>query len=96
MKKTQQMTVSRKFVDIMTEYNKIQMEHRDASKGQMKRQMELAGTNLSDDDLETMLEEGGRAQLLGHVQVLHTNGSHTFKQVINEKNEIKYWLQISR
>ena len=74
MKKTQQMTVSRKFVDIMTEYNKIQMEHRDASKGQMKRQMELAGTNLSDDDLETMLEEGGRAQLLGHVQVQSTRG----------------------
>jgi hypothetical protein len=36
---------------------------------QMKRQMELAGTNLSDDELENMLEEGGRAKLLGHVQV---------------------------
>jgi hypothetical protein len=35
----------------------------------MKRQMELAGTNLSDDELENMLEEGGRAKLLGHVQV---------------------------
>jgi t-SNARE complex subunit (syntaxin) len=35
MKKTQHMTVSRKFVDIMTEYNKIQMEHRDASKNQV-------------------------------------------------------------
>ena len=33
--------------------------------------MELAGTNLSDDELETMLEEGGRAQLLGHVQVIN-------------------------
>ena len=69
MKKTQHMTVSRKFVDVMTEYNKIQLEHRDASKSQMKRQMELAGTNLSDDELENMLEEGGRAKLLGHVQV---------------------------
>jgi len=69
MKKTQHQGVSRKFVEVMTEYNKIQLEHRDASKSQMKRQMELAGTNLTDDDLETMLEEGGRAQLLGHVQV---------------------------
>jgi hypothetical protein len=35
----------------------------------MKRQMELAGTNLSDDELDHMLEEGGRAKLLGHVLV---------------------------
>lgn len=69
MKKTQHQGVSRKFVEVMTEYNRIQLEHRDASKGQMKRQMELAGTNLTDDELENMLEEGGRAQLLGHVQV---------------------------
>lgn len=32
MRKTQQMTVSRKFVEIMTEYNKIQVEYRDDSK----------------------------------------------------------------
>ena len=40
----------------MTEYNKIQVEYREQSKGKIARQMELAGKTATDEELEQMLE----------------------------------------
>ena len=69
IRKTQQMTTSRRFVGVMTEYNQIQVDYREASKQQIKRRMELVGQEPSDEELEQMLEGGGGAQLTGHIQV---------------------------
>ena len=33
----------RRFVEVMTEYNQIQVDYREQSKQKIKRQMELAG-----------------------------------------------------
>jgi hypothetical protein len=63
------MTVSRKFVEIMTEYNKIQVDYRDESKKKIARQMELAGSAVTDEELEHMLEAGDGAMLMGHVKI---------------------------
>ena len=63
------MTVSRKFVEIMTEYNKIQVDYRDESKKKIARQMEIAGSAVTDDELERMLEGGDGAMLMGHVKI---------------------------
>ena len=54
---------------MMTEYNQIQVDYREASKQKIKRQMELAGQKPTDEELEQMLEGGGGAQLTGHIQV---------------------------
>ena len=40
----------------MTEYNRIQVEYREQSKGKIARQMELAGKTATDEELEQMLE----------------------------------------
>jgi len=69
MKKTQHMTTSRRFVEVMTEYNQIQVDYREASKQKIKRQMELAGQKPTDEELEQMLEGGGGARLTGHIQI---------------------------
>jgi len=69
MKKTQHMTTSRRFVEVMTEYNQIQVDYREASKQKIKRQMELAGQKPTDEELEEMLEGGGGARLTGHIQI---------------------------
>ena len=69
IRKTQQMTTSRRFVGVMTEYNQIQVDYREASKQQIKRRMELVGQEPSDEELEQMLEGGGGAQLTGHIQI---------------------------
>ena len=41
---------------MMTEYNRIQVEYREQSKGKIARQMELAGKTATDEELEQMLE----------------------------------------
>ena len=59
----------RRFVEVMTEYNQIQVDYREASKQKIKRQMELAGQKPTDEELEQMLEGGGGARLTGHIQI---------------------------
>ena len=48
----------RKFVEVMTEYNRIQVEYREQSKNKIKRQLEIAGKQATDEELEQMLEVG--------------------------------------
>jgi len=69
IKKTQQMTTSRRFVEVMTEYNRIQVEYREQSKGKIARQLEISGKTATDEELEAMLEGGGGARLTGHIQI---------------------------
>lgn len=40
----------------MTEYNRIQVEYREQSKTKIKRQLEIAGKQATDEELEQMLE----------------------------------------
>ena len=56
IKKTQHQTTSRRFVEVMTEYNKVQTEYREASKEKIKRQLEITGKAPTDEELEQMLE----------------------------------------
>ena len=59
----------RRFVEVMTEYNRIQVEYREQSKNKIKRQLEIAGKQATDEELEQMLEGGGGARLTGHIQI---------------------------
>merc|ERR1711902_406857 len=63
VKKTQHMTTSKRFVEVMTEYNALQVEYREQSKNKIKRQLEIAGKTATDEELEQMLEGGGGAKL---------------------------------
>ena len=74
IKKTQQMTTSRRFVEVMTEYNRIQVgvlfpplrgwlvagqvDYREQSKQKIARQLEISGKTATDEELEQMLEVG--------------------------------------
>ena len=40
----------------MTEYNAVQVEYREQSKNKSKRQLEIAGSTSTDEELEHMLE----------------------------------------
>ena len=50
------MYLLRRFVEVMTEYNRIQVEYREQSKNKIKRQLEIAGKTATDEELEQMLE----------------------------------------
>ncbi|KAK0416047.1 hypothetical protein QR680_012265 [Steinernema hermaphroditum] len=58
IRKTQHSTLSRKFVEVMTDYNKTQTDYRERCKGRIQRQLDIAGKQVGDDDLEEMIESG--------------------------------------
>ncbi|GAV01090.1 hypothetical protein RvY_11857-1 [Ramazzottius varieornatus] len=56
IRKTQHATLSRKFVEVMTEYNRTQTDYRERCKGRIKRQLEITGRATTNEKLEEMLE----------------------------------------
>jgi len=61
IKKTQQSTLSRKFVEVMTEYNRTQTDYRERCKSRIQRQLEITGRTTTNEELENMLEQGNPA-----------------------------------
>jgi len=61
IRKTQHATLSRKVVEVMTDYNACQISYRDRCKGKIKRHLEITGRVTTDDELEDMLEQGNAA-----------------------------------
>ncbi|XP_042626677.1 syntaxin-1A isoform X1 [Cyprinus carpio] len=56
IRKTQHLTLSRKFVEVMSEYNATQSDYRERCKGRIQRQLEITGRNTTNEELESMLE----------------------------------------
>ncbi|CAL1616272.1 unnamed protein product [Knipowitschia caucasica] len=58
IQKTQHTVLSRKFVEVMTQYNETQVSFRERSKGRIQRQLEITGRVTTNEELEEMLESG--------------------------------------
>lgn len=58
IRKTQHSTLSRKFVEVMTEYNRTQTDYRERCKNRIQRQLEIQGRSTTNEQLEEMLEQG--------------------------------------
>lgn len=58
IQKTQHTVLSRKFVEVMTQYNETQVSFREKSKGRIQRQLEITGRMTTNEELEEMLESG--------------------------------------
>lgn len=58
IQKTQHTILSRKFVEVMTQYNETQVAFRERSKGRIQRQLEITGRVTTNEELEDMLESG--------------------------------------
>uniref|UniRef100_A0A7N4P3V0 Syntaxin-1A n=1 Tax=Sarcophilus harrisii TaxID=9305 RepID=A0A7N4P3V0_SARHA len=61
IRKTQHSTLSRKFVEVMSEYNATQSDYRERCKGRIQRQLEITGRTTTSEELENMLESGNPA-----------------------------------
>lgn len=46
IRKTQHSTLSRKFVEVMTEYNRTQTDYRERCKGRIQRQLEISELHI--------------------------------------------------
>lgn len=69
IRKTQHSTLSRKFVEVMTEYNRTQTDYRDRCKNRILRQLEITGRATTDDELEAMLEQDNPAVFTQGVRI---------------------------
>ncbi|CAN0333298.1 unnamed protein product [Lampetra fluviatilis] len=58
IRKTQHSTLSRKFVEVMSEYNATQSDYRERCKQRIQRQLQITGKLTTNEELEDMLESG--------------------------------------
>ncbi|KAL7062691.1 hypothetical protein AAHC03_01069 [Spirometra sp. Aus1] len=56
MKSHQCSALLKRFINVMGAYNQCQLEYRDKCKGRIKLQLQIAGTPVSDDKVEEMLD----------------------------------------
>jgi len=61
IRKTQHATLSRRFVEVMSDYNTTQTDYRERCKGRIQRQLEITGRSVQGEELENMLESGNPA-----------------------------------
>ncbi|XP_045925156.1 syntaxin-4 isoform X2 [Micropterus dolomieu] len=58
MQRTQHGVLSKEFVELMGHCNTIQAQYRDRNVERIQRQLKITGTNVTDEELDTMLESG--------------------------------------
>uniref|UniRef100_A0A6Q2ZN01 t-SNARE coiled-coil homology domain-containing protein n=1 Tax=Esox lucius TaxID=8010 RepID=A0A6Q2ZN01_ESOLU len=80
IQKTQYTVLSRKFVEVMTQYNETQVSFRERSKGRIQRQLEITGRVTSDEELEDMLESGNPSIFTSDI----ISDSQITRQALNE------------
>ncbi|KAM4709802.1 syntaxin-2 isoform 1-T1 [Discoglossus pictus] len=80
IRKTQHTVLSRKFGEVMTEYNETQIHFRERSKGRIQRQLEITGKTTTDEELEEMLESGNPSIFTSDI----ISDSQITRQALNE------------
>ncbi|XP_058512589.1 syntaxin-2 isoform X2 [Ochotona princeps] len=80
IRRAQHSVLSRKFVEVMTEYNEAQTVFRERSKGRIQRQLEITGRTTTDEELEEMLESGKPSVFISDI----ISDSQITRQALNE------------
>ncbi|XP_060927778.1 syntaxin-2 [Limanda limanda] len=80
IQKTQHTVLSRKFVEVMTQYNETQVFFRERSKGRIQRQLEITGRSTTIEELEYMLESGNPSIFTSDI----ISDSQITRQAVNE------------
>jgi len=88
IRKCQHAALSREFVEVMTEYNSIQSEYRDKCKTRIRRQLDIAGRSLEDDELEDMIESGNPAIFTQGIIVETQQAKESLKEIEARHNDI--------
>ncbi|XP_051509024.1 syntaxin-2-like isoform X3 [Myxocyprinus asiaticus] len=72
--------LSRKFVEVMTQYNETQVSFREKSKSRIQRQLEITGRITTNEELEEMLENGSHSVFTSDI----ISDSQITRQALNE------------
>jgi len=88
IRKVQQATLSRRFIDSFTEYNKVQNEYRDGCKERMRKQLEVMGQEHDDSHLEEMIQTDNPDVFQQQVQYSDKEGRRALSEVEMRHREI--------
>ncbi|XP_072538584.1 syntaxin-2 [Salminus brasiliensis] len=80
IQRTQYTVLSRKFVEVMTQYNETQVSFRERSKSRIQRQLEITGRLTTNEELEDMLESGNPSIFTSDI----ISDSQITRQALNE------------
>ncbi|XP_065098493.1 syntaxin-4 [Paramisgurnus dabryanus] len=80
MQRGQHGILSREFLELMGHCNKIQAQYRDKNVERIQRQLKITGSNVTDDELESMLESGQTDVFTQNI----LNDAKATKQALNE------------
>ena len=88
IRKTQHSSLSRKFVEVMTEYNRTQTDYRERCKARIQRQMEITGRTTTNEELENMLEQGTSAVFTQGIIMDTAAAKQTLAEIEARHNDI--------
>ncbi|XP_048838421.1 syntaxin-1A-like isoform X3 [Brienomyrus brachyistius] len=88
IRKTQHSTLSRKFVEVMSEYNATQSDYRERCKGRIQRQLEITGRNTTNEELESMLESDNPAIFTSGIIMDSSITQQAMSEIETRHNEI--------
>merc|ERR1711936_597858 len=88
MQKTQHSSLSRKFVEVMTEYNRTQTDYRERCKARIQRQLEITGKTTTNEQLEEMLESGNSAVFTQGIMMDTAQAKQTLADIEARHNDI--------
>ena len=86
IRKVQHATLSRKFVEVMTDYNACQTDYRERCKDRIQRQLDITGRSITDETLEEMLESGNLAIFTQGI-IMETQQAKQSVQDIEDRHE---------
>ncbi|KAK3718962.1 hypothetical protein QZH41_017579, partial [Actinostola sp. cb2023] len=69
IKRCQHATLSRRFVEVMSEYNTTQTGYREKCKARIQRQLEIAGKAKTSEEVEDMLESGNLTIFTSDIEI---------------------------
>ncbi|XP_072029130.1 syntaxin-like isoform X7 [Amphiura filiformis] len=88
IRKTQHSTLSRKFVEVMTDYNNTQTDYRERCKGRIQRQLEITGKSTTNEELEEMLESDNPAIFTSGIIMDTQQAKQTLRDIEARHNDI--------
>ncbi|TNN51599.1 Syntaxin-4 [Liparis tanakae] len=80
MQRTQHGVLSQEFVELMGHCSTIQSQYRDRNVDRIRRQLKITETNVTDDQLDSMLESGETNVFIKNI----LTDAHATRQALNE------------
>lgn len=85
---TQHQMLTRRFIEVMTDYQLTQADYRDRCKARIQRQLEITGRHTTDDEIEEMIESGNPAIFTRGIEMETQQAKQSLAEIEARHNDI--------